>query len=254
MKTPPLPLNQADRLEAPYRYQILNTDPEKTFDDLTNLAAYICSTPISLVSLVDASRQWFKSKVGLNATGTPRELAFCAHAIVQPHQMMIVPNALEDQRFATNPLVTSDPNIRFYVGTPLVTPNGFVLGTLCAMVKNHHLAKSISDASWSQFREWVEYFGRVFGVGTIAVPPDYTSQNCSSYGVMVKKSLSARTHTCKCGTTLDRDHNAALNILRIGLSAMRHTGTNNASGENDLCVRESAPQHKSTRRKRKPKQ
>lgn len=94
------------------------------------------------------------------------------------------------------------------------------------MVRNHHLAKSISDASWSQFREWLEYFGRVFGVGTIAVPPHYTSQNCSGCGATVKKSLSTRTHTCRCGTTLDRDHNAALNILRIGLSTVGHTGTN----------------------------
>ncbi len=121
------------------------------------------------------------------------------------------------------------------------------------MVRNHHLAKSISDASWSQFREWLEYFGRVFGVGTIAVPPHYTSQNCSGCGVMVKKSLSTRTHTCKCGTVLNRDHNAALNILRIGLSTVGHTGTRNVSGENDLCVGESAPQRKSTRGKRKPR-
>ena len=120
------------------------------------------------------------------------------------------------------------------------------------MVKNHHLAKSISDASWSQFREWIEYFGRVFGVGTIAVPPHYTSQECSGCGAIVKKSLSTRTHTCTCGTTLDRNHNAALNILRIGLSTVGQTGIN-ASGENCLCVGEVTPQHKPTRRKRKPK-
>ena len=122
------------------------------------------------------------------------------------------------------------------------------------MVRNHHLAKSISDASWSQFREWVEYFGRVFGVGTIAVAPHYTSQNCSGCGATVKKSLSTRTHTCSCGTTLDRDHNAALNILRIGLSTVGHTGTDNVSGENDLCVGGATPQHKPTRGRRKPKE
>jgi len=87
------------------------------------------------------------------------------------------------------------------------------------MVKNHKLAKSISDASWSMFRDWVEYFGKVFGKVTIAVPPQYTSQNCSTCGTLVKKSLSERTHQCShCGTVLDRDHNAALNILAIGLN------------------------------------
>jgi len=87
------------------------------------------------------------------------------------------------------------------------------------MVKNHKLAKSISDASWSMFRDWVEYFGKVFGKVTIAVPPHYTSQNCSTCGTLVKKSLSERTHQCShCGTVLDRDHNAALNILAIGLN------------------------------------
>ncbi len=119
------------------------------------------------------------------------------------------------------------------------------------MVKNHHLAKSISDASWSQFREWLEYFGRVFRVGTIAVAPHYTSQQCSGCGVMVKKSLSTRTHTCKCGTVLDRDHNAALNILRMGLSTVGHTGTQNASGDIDKSVGEETPPSKSGHRKRK---
>jgi putative transposase len=93
------------------------------------------------------------------------------------------------------------------------------------MVKNHCLAKSINDASWYQFRVFLEYFGKVFGKVTIAVPPQYTSQECSSCGVIVKKSLSQRTHTCECGGVLDRDHNAARNILRRGLSTVGHTGT-----------------------------
>jgi len=103
------------------------------------------------------------------------------------------------------------------------------------MVKNHKLAKSISDASWSMFRDWIEYFGKVFGKVTVAVPPQYTSQNCSTCGTVVQKSLSDRTHQCShCGTVLYRDHNAALNILAIGLSRVGHTQIN-ACGEFNLC-------------------
>jgi diguanylate cyclase (GGDEF)-like protein/PAS domain S-box-containing protein len=132
MQKPEIPTNERDRQAALDSFNILDTLPEQEYDDLTQLAADICGTPIALISLIDRDRQWFKSRVGLDATETPRDISFCGHAVAES-SFLNVPDATQDTRFTDNPLVTEDPSIRFYAGMPLKTADNFILGTLCVI-------------------------------------------------------------------------------------------------------------------------
>lgn len=143
MILPEKPYNEADRLKALKSYGILDTLSESEYDQLTIIASQICGCKMSLISLLDENRQWFKSRVGLDVAETERRLAFCAHAIMDPSHTLVVPDARLDARFHDNPLVTGDPHLAFYAGVPLVNDEGMALGTLCVLDDE---PKKLSDA------------------------------------------------------------------------------------------------------------
>jgi len=150
----PIPADDAQRLQALRELLILDTPPEQRFDRVVQFAADEFDMPIVLVSLVDASRQWFKARVGLDVCETDRESSFCGHAVLQP-QLFVIEDALLDDRFHDNPLVAGDPNIRFYAGAPLQLPGGAIVGTLCMIDSKPRTLDAVDQAIFSSLRELV---------------------------------------------------------------------------------------------------
>ncbi|RYG86729.1 GAF domain-containing protein, partial [bacterium] len=131
----PMPINERERVEALHRFEILDSSAEERFDELARLAALICNAPIAVISFLDRHRQWFKARVGIESRGTPREHAFCSYTILNPGEVMQVPDARLDPRFAANPMVSTEAGIRFYAGAPLLSSDGEAIGTLCVVDK-----------------------------------------------------------------------------------------------------------------------
>ena len=149
MLKPEIPHNEKERMAQLFQYNIFDAFTEKDYDDITLLAAAICKTPVSLITLVDNKKQWFLSKRGTEQSQTEREYAFCAHAINKPHEIMVVPDSRKDKRFEGNPLVKNDPHVIFYTGVPLVNPEGFALGTLCVI---DHKPRELNDEQVSALK------------------------------------------------------------------------------------------------------
>lgn len=150
----PIPTDDKHRVQALHELLILDTPPEERFDRVVQFASAEFDMPIVLVSLVDADRQWFKARMGLDVCETDRESSFCGHAIEQP-QLLIVEDALHDERFHDNPLVTGAPNIRFYAGAPLQLPNGETVGTLCLIDHQPRTLDAVDQAIFSSLRDLV---------------------------------------------------------------------------------------------------
>jgi GAF domain-containing protein len=165
----PLPDNEAKRVAVLRGYEILDSAPEKAFDDLAKLAAIVCDVPGAMITFIDSERQWFKSNTGFVANEIPREMSFCAHAIML-QDVMVVEDAQKDERFAGNPLVTSGPQIRFYAGSPLIAPTGEALGTVCVI---DHRPRTVSENQKTALKllsnqvqvllEWRRYMNRAKG-------------------------------------------------------------------------------------------
>lgn len=190
----PIPENEEERLLALQSYNILDTAEEEDFDELTTLASAICQTPIALISLVDDKRQWFKSHPGIPQTETPKELSFCAHAIVAADDIMVVNDARKDERFADNPLVTGDTKVIFYAGVPLVNEDGFALGSLCVIDHEH---KELNDVQVNALKIIAKQVINKLELRKKAIKLEKINQDLRDANVFIQKFASMAAHDIK---------------------------------------------------------
>ncbi len=189
----PLPENEEDRLAALKSYNILDTGEEEDFDQLTTLASAICQTPIALISLIDDKRQWFKSHPGVPITETPKEISFCAHAIAE-HEIMVINDATQDERFAANPLVTGDTKVIFYAGVPLVNEDGFALGTLCVI---DHEQKELTDMQTASLKILARQVVDKLELRRKMVKLEKANQELRDANMFIQKFASMAAHDIK---------------------------------------------------------
>src|ERR1700761_6293787 len=189
----PVPENEAERLVALQSYDIIDSGEEKDFDAIAAIASAICGTPISLITFIDDKRQWFKSHIGTDLTENFRDLSFCTYAIARPDEIMIVPDALQDARFATNPVVT-EANVTFYEGVPLVNEDGYALGTLCVLDQlPHDFSQGQIDALKALAKQVVDKIELQRKVSLL----EKTNQELINANVLIQKFASMAAHDIK---------------------------------------------------------
>lgn len=186
--------DENSRLKELKEISILDTLPEKEYDDITLLASVICEVPISLISLTDTDRQWFKSKVGFDDRQIPNEYSFCAHAILEPHKTLEIPDARLDHRFSSNPYVTKNPGIVFYAGVPLVSGSGNVLGTLCVM---DNVERKLSAAQKTALEALARQVVHLFGVRKRELQLEKTKKSLTERMNDLEKFVHVAAHDLK---------------------------------------------------------
>ncbi|WP_421753045.1 GAF domain-containing sensor histidine kinase [Croceimicrobium sp.] len=190
----PLPANEKERLAHLYEYSLLDTMDEEEYDQITKMASLLCDVPISIISLIDRDRQWFKSRVGLDSKETSRDVAFCAHAILDKEQILEIPDSRKDERFNDNPLVQDDPNIVFYAGVPLVSENDMALGTLCVIDR---VPRTLSESQKESLRILADQVVKLFELHKAGLQKDRYLRDLEARNKSLEEFARVAAHDIK---------------------------------------------------------